>query len=70
MKRFNYRAKEKETGKVVKGSIQAENEQTAGRLLIEQGYIPDTVTEQGNNILAKKNRVTTKELPLLVRWRP
>ena len=27
MKRFNYRAKEKATGKAVKGSIQADSEQ-------------------------------------------
>ena len=39
MKRFNYKAKEKETGKVIKGNIQAENEQTAGRLLIDSSAI-------------------------------
>ena len=49
MKRFNYKAKEKETGKVIKGNIQAENEQTAGRLLIEQGLIPQSVVEEGEN---------------------
>ena len=38
MKRFNYKARDKETGKTVKGSIQAENENFAGRLLLEQGY--------------------------------
>ena len=43
MKRFNYKAKDKETGKILKGSIQAENERIAGRLLIEQGYIPQSV---------------------------
>ncbi|MBR3253194.1 type II secretion system F family protein [Candidatus Saccharibacteria bacterium] len=61
MKRFNYRAKEKDTGKVVKGSIQAENEQIAGRLLIDQGYVPEVVTEQGTGLLDKKNRITTKD---------
>ncbi|MBQ3474328.1 type II secretion system F family protein [Candidatus Saccharibacteria bacterium] len=61
MKRFNYRAKEKDTGKVVKGSIQAENEQIAGRLLIDQGYIPEVVTEQGAGLFDKKNRITTKD---------
>ena len=40
MKRFKYKAKEKSTGKILKGVIQAEDEQTAGRLLIEQGYVP------------------------------
>ena len=61
MKRFNYKAKEKETGKVVKGSIQAENEQTAGRLLIEQGYIPQSVVEEGTGLFGGKGHVTTKD---------
>ena len=61
MKRFNYKAKEKESGKAVKGSIQAENEQIAGRLLIEQGYIPLTVTEEGTGIFEKKGHVTSKD---------
>lgn len=61
MKRFNYKAKEKETGKVIKGSIQAENEQTAGRLLIEQGYIPQTVTEEGTGLFGGNGRITTKD---------
>ena len=61
MKRFNYKAKEKETGKSVKGSIQAENEQTAGRLLIEQGYIPESVVEEGTGLFGGKGRVTAKD---------
>ena len=60
MKRFNYRAKEKETGKAVKGSIQAENEQTAGRLLIDQGYIPESVREESKGLFGKA-RITTKD---------
>ena len=69
MKRFNYKAKERETGKVVKGSIQAENEQTAGKLLVEQGYIPDSVVEEGeNSIFAKsQKRVTTKDRIMFTR---
>ena len=61
MKRFNYKAKEKETGKVVKGNIQAENEQTAGRLLIEQGYIPESVVEEGTGLFGGKGHVTNKD---------
>ncbi len=62
MKRFNYKAKEKATGKIVKGSIQAETEQIAGRLLIDQGYIPESVTEEGEGIFGKKQtRVTNKD---------
>ncbi|MDO4399101.1 MAG: type II secretion system F family protein [Candidatus Saccharibacteria bacterium] len=61
MKRFKYKAKEKETGKVVKGNIQAENEQTAGRLLIDQGYVPQSVVEEGEGLLGGKSRVTNKD---------
>ena len=61
MRRFNYKAKEKDTGKTVKGSIQAENEQTAGHLLIEQGYIPQSVTEEGGGLFGLKSRVTGKD---------
>ncbi len=61
MKRFKYKAKEKQTGKAVKGFIQAENEQTAGKLLIEQGYIPQSVMEEGSGLFGNKNRVTNKD---------
>lgn len=67
MKRFNYKAKEKETGKSVKGSIQAENEQIAGRLLIEQGYIPEFVVEEGTGLLGGKGHVTTKDRIMFTR---
>ena len=61
MRRFNYKAKEKSTGKIVKGSIQAENEQTAGRLLVEQGYIPQTVVEEGTGLFGGQGRITVKD---------
>ena len=61
MKRFKYKAKVKETGKTVKGFIQAENEQFAGRLLIDQGYIPESVVEEGTGVFGKQARVTTKD---------
>ena len=67
MKRFNYKAKEKETGKVVKGSIQAETEQIAGRLLIEQGYIPQSVVEEGAGLFGGKGHVTNKDRILFTR---
>lgn len=67
MKRFNYKAKEKETGKSVKGSIQAENEQFAGRLLVEQGYIPESIIEEGEGILGSANRVTGKDRIMFMR---
>ena len=61
MKRFNYKAKEKDTGKLVKGNIQAENEQTAGKLLIEQGYIPQSVVEEGAGFLGNKSHIANKD---------
>ena len=69
MKRFNYKAKEKSTGKIVKGSIQAENEQTAGQLLIEQGYIPDSVVEEGANdpFVKVTKRIKTKDRIIFTR---
>ncbi len=63
MKRFNYKAKEKATGKIIKGSIQADNERAAGRLLVEQNLIPQSIVEEGaKNPLAKKmSRVSGKD---------
>lgn len=61
MKRFNYKAKDKKTGKLVKGSIQADSEQTAGHLLIEQGYIPDSIVEEGASILGTTGHATGKD---------
>lgn len=69
MKRYNYKAKDKNTGKLVKGSIQAEDERTAGRLLIEQGYIPDTVVEEGANdpFVKITKRIKTKDRIIFTR---
>lgn len=63
MRRFNYKATDPETGKVVKGVIQADTERAAGKLLIQQGLAPDTVeAEDLNGFFAKmKNKVTNKD---------
>ena len=61
MRRYNYKAKDKKTGKEVKGSIQAENEQTAGHLLIDQGYIPLSVVEEGKGLFGGEGRITSKD---------
>ncbi|MBR3168891.1 type II secretion system F family protein [Candidatus Saccharibacteria bacterium] len=63
MKRFNYRAKEKATGKAVKGSIQADSEHLAGRLLVQQDLIPESIVEEGttNPFTKFNNRITTKD---------
>ncbi|MDO4987053.1 MAG: type II secretion system F family protein [Candidatus Saccharibacteria bacterium] len=63
MRRFLYKATDPETGKNVKGIIQAETEQAAGKLLIAQGLAPDTIeAEDMNGWLAKmQNKVTPKD---------
>ncbi len=62
MRSYNYKAKEKATGKTMKGVIQADTEQAAGRLLVEQGFIPQSVTEEGKGLFGDaKDRVTSKD---------
>jgi type IV pilus assembly protein PilC len=68
MRRYNYKAKEKGTGKQVKGSIQADTEQTAGKLLVEQGLIPETITEEGAGLFKKSSdRVANKDRIMFTR---
>ena len=67
MKRFNYKAKEKDTGKIIKGSIQAETDQIAGKLLIEQGYIPQSVVEEGAGLFGGQSHVTNKDRIMFTR---
>lgn len=61
MKRFSYRAKDTRTGRTLKGSIQAESERAAGKLLVERGFVPDYLKEEGAGLLDKINGVTTKD---------
>ena len=67
MRRYNYKAKDRKTGKILKGNIQAENESTAGRLLIEQGYTPISVIEEGTGLFSGKGHVTTKDRIMFTR---
>lgn len=66
MKRYNYKAKEKGTGKQTKGVIQADTEHAAGKLLIEQGLIPESITEEGG-VFKKSGRVKTKDRIMFTR---
>lgn len=61
MRRFKYKAREKSTGKIMKGVIQADDEQTAGKLLIEQGYTPQEINDEGDGIFGSTRRVTNKD---------
>lgn len=69
MKRFKYKATERGTKKPVSGLIQAESERAAGKLLIEQGYIPEKITEDDEtSALAKlANKVTSKDRIIFTR---
>lgn len=69
MKRFIYKAKDRKTGQMLKGHIQAENERTAGKLLIDQGYVPESIKEEDkNSFLAKlSSRVTAKDKVVFTR---
>ena len=63
MKRFNYIAKDNKTGQKLKGSIQAENERLAGKLLLDRGLVPSSINEESaDGFLANlTNRVATKD---------
>ena len=64
MKRFNYEAKDTSTGKKVKSVVQAETEQAAAKVLLNQGFAPLSITEEGggDSIFAKfSNRITVKD---------
>ncbi|MBQ3432874.1 type II secretion system F family protein, partial [Candidatus Saccharibacteria bacterium] len=63
MRQFNYKANDPKTKKDVKGTIQAETELAAGKLLIEQGLTPISIEEydDSNPIEKFRNQVTTKD---------
>ncbi len=64
MKKFNYQARDGATNKIVKATVQADSENSAAKLLIEQGFTPldiKEVNEGGGLLSGLKNRVTTKD---------
>ena len=69
MKRYVYKATEKSSRKTVSGTIQAENERAAGKLLVDQGYIPEKIEEEDKkSLLAKlRNKVSTKDRIIFTR---
>lgn len=75
MRRYDYKATDKSTGKTVRGSIQAETENSAGKLLLSQGYIPDyiidhdsksPITKFTERIRAKDRIVFTRQFATLI----
>jgi len=69
MKRFNYTAKDSNTGQKLKGSIQAENERAAGKLLLDRGLIPDRIVDDSSENLVRKltTKITTKDRVVFTR---
>ena len=69
MKRFEYKARDSKTGKIVKGAIQAETERTAGKLLIEQGFTPEKIEEEDDGgIFARfQNKIKNKDKNVFTR---
>jgi len=64
MKKFNYEARDQNSNKVVKSTVQADSENAAAKLLIGQGFIPLNIKEQSEDggIIAKlKGRITVKD---------
>ena len=69
MKRYLYKATEKKSRKTVSGVIQAESDREAGKLLVEQGFVPEKIIEEDKKgVLAKlKNKVSTKDRIIFTR---
>lgn len=76
---FQYTAKEKDSGKIVKGTISADTETAAGRLLIEKNLYPIKFVQSGtktigginlsnfNKVRAKDRVIFTRQLATLVK---
>lgn len=59
---YSYTARDTKTGQKVKADIEAENERTAGKLLIERGFIPlEIKLRTGKPGVGFRNRVSAKE---------
>ncbi len=61
MRRFKYRAKDRKTGNVVSGTVQAESEQTAGRILVDQGYVPQKIMAEDAGIFYRPDKMSAKQ---------
>lgn len=62
MRRFKYQAKDRKTGRVVHGTVQADSEQIAGKILVDQGYTPTRISEETESFFSRfQNKVSTKE---------
>jgi type IV pilus assembly protein PilC len=70
MRKFNYEARDRNTSKIVKATVQAESDHEAAKLLIAQGFTPVSIKEVQNaeNPLARfSGRITTKDKVIFTR---
>lgn len=70
MQKFTYEARDRSNNRIVKSTVQAENESTAAKLLTEQGFVPLNITpEAADSNLIKKltNRITNKDRIIFLR---
>lgn len=70
MKKFKYEARDQSTNKVIKSTVQADSESSAGKLLISQGYTPLKIKEVINKdgtLFKLTNRISTKERVVFIR---
>lgn len=70
MKKFAYEARDSASGKMIKSTVQAESEGAAAKLLVEQGFTPLNIKEEGDQkgILGKiTGRIGTKDKVVFTR---
>ncbi len=70
MRKYHYEAKDSANSKIIKSIVQAESEHAAGKLLIEQGYMPlniKLIDEEGGIWGKFVNRITTKDKIIFLR---
>lgn len=76
MKKFEYEARDNSSNKIVKSIVQAESENAAAKLLVDQGFIPLVIKEDGagggfvgnltGRIKTKDKIVFTRQLATLI----
>jgi type IV pilus assembly protein PilC len=70
MKKFNYEARDQATNKITKSTVQADSESAAAKLLMDQGFTPLNIKEQGDSegLIARiRGRITTKDKVVFTR---
>lgn len=70
MRSFKYEARDVATNKIEKSTVQADSEKAAGRLLIDQGFVPikiEEINENGSFLSKLTGRITTKDKVVFTR---